>query len=182
MQKCYPLFYSKVHLGMLYGSNNCTKKNPVHKICLLTYELTLLPENPINSNSFITRAGSNEIICNKRHTCNNDDSTVKPTIIPLTEMSMIWLPCILLTLLSWNFLFFLFFCFFVTCQQKLSLFFVIIPSLSARHFSTLIRHSLCSFCLFTLHSLTCCIINATVTRCKKLLSHTYDIHNLHATL
>ena len=144
----------------------------------------MLPENPINSNSFITRAGSNEIICNKRHACINDDSTVKPTIIPLTKMSVIQLQCILFTLLSWNFYFsyFLFFCFFVTCQQKLSLFFIIIPSLSAWHFSTFIQHSLCSFCLFTLHSLTCSIINANVTRCKMLLSHTHDIHNLHATL
>lgn len=32
-------------------------------------ELTLLPENPINSSSLITRAGSNEIIWNKTHTC-----------------------------------------------------------------------------------------------------------------
>jgi hypothetical protein len=97
-------------------------------------------------------------------------------------MSVIQLLCILYTLLSWNFYFShsVFFCFFVTSQQKLSLFFVIIPSLTARHFSMLIRHSLCSFCLFTLHSPTCCIINANVMGCKMLLSHTHDIHNFHA--
>jgi hypothetical protein len=37
MQKCYPPFHSIIHMGMLHDSNNCAKKNPVHKICLLTY-------------------------------------------------------------------------------------------------------------------------------------------------